>query len=71
MSEEINRTAPQVIYKFDCEFVEHQNQEREYNQFLYRKIEISRISMREGVGHSNDEIEAEFAARRAKLTKHK
>ena len=35
-----------------------------YEDFLRRKIEIARILKRAGYGRSNDEVEAEFVARR-------
>jgi hypothetical protein len=39
---------------------------REYQEFLRRTVEAARASMRTGRGIPNDEIEAEFAVRRAK-----
>ena len=41
---------------------------REYDEFLRRKVEAGRASMRAGLGRPNDEVEAEFAARRASVT---
>ncbi len=40
---------------------------REYNEFLHHKVESARASMRADLGQSNDEIEAEFAAKRANV----
>jgi len=40
---------------------------REYDEFLRRKVEAGRTSMRGGLGRSNDQVEAEFAARRASV----
>ena len=42
-----------------------QQEAREYDEFLHRRIELARSSMRAGQGISNDEVEADFAARRA------
>jgi hypothetical protein len=50
------------------EFVQRQRESREYDEFLGRKVDAGRVSMRAGVGHSNDEVEATFAARRAAVT---
>ncbi len=47
------------------EFVERQRHAREYDAFVSSKVEAGRASMRAGVGRSNDEVEAKFAARRA------
>jgi hypothetical protein len=50
-------------------FVKRQREAREYDEFLLHKVEAGRASMRAGLGRSNDEVEAEFAARRASVTK--
>jgi hypothetical protein len=39
----------------------------QYLEFLQQKVEAARTSMHSGQGQSNDEIEAEFAARRAQV----
>lgn len=38
------------------------------NNHMHRKIEAGRASMRTGFGRSNDEVEAEFVARRNQIT---
>jgi len=38
----------------------------EYIEFLRRKVEKARISMREGRGRSNEEVKAAFAAKHAR-----
>jgi predicted transcriptional regulator len=60
-----HRPASQVLRELMREFVERQRNAREYEDFLRRKIEAGRVSMRSGVGRSNEDVEAEFAARRA------
>jgi hypothetical protein len=47
--------------------VQGQRDERNYNAFLRAKIEAARVSMRAGEGRTNDEVEAEFSARRASV----
>ena len=64
-AEASHRPASQVLRELMREFVERQRQAREYDAFLGRKVEAGRASMRAGVGHSNEEVEANFAARRA------
>ena len=59
-----HRPASQVLRELMREFVQRQ---REYDEFLSRKVEAGRASMRAGQGRSNDEVEAEFAARRANV----
>ena len=48
------------------QFVQTQRESREYEAFLQRKVDIARTSMHSGNGLTNEEVEAEFAARRGK-----
>ena len=61
-----HRPACQVLRELMREFVQRQREAREYDEFLRRKVDAARSSMRAGLGRSNDEVEAEFAARRAR-----
>jgi predicted transcriptional regulator len=63
-AEATHRPASQVLRELMREFVQKQRNAREYEDFLRNKVEAGRISMRAGVGRSNDDVEAEFAARR-------
>ncbi|MBK8067602.1 MAG: antitoxin of toxin-antitoxin stability system [Rhodanobacteraceae bacterium] len=67
-AEAAHRPASQVVRELMREFVQRQRQAREYDAFLQRKVDAARTSMRAGHGQSNDEVEAKFAARRAKAT---
>jgi len=67
-AEASHRPASQVLRELMREFVDRQRQAREYDAFLTSKVEAGRVSKRAGVGRSNDEVEAEFAARRASAT---
>jgi predicted transcriptional regulator len=64
-AESAHRPASQVVRELMREFVQRQREAREYDEFLRRKVESGRAAMRAGQGRSNDEVEAEFAARRA------
>jgi predicted transcriptional regulator len=64
-AEAVHRPASQVLRELMREFVQRQRETREYDEFLGRKVDAGRASMHAGVGHSNDEVEATFAARRA------
>ena len=66
-AEAAHRPASQVLRELMREFVQRQRETREYDEFLGRKVEAARASMRTGVGPSNDEVEAEFAARRTQV----
>ncbi len=67
-AEAAHRPASQVLRELMREYVQHQREAREYDEFLHRKVEIARSSMRAGQGRSNDEVEADFATRRASVT---
>jgi hypothetical protein len=65
--EAAHRPASQVVRELMREFIQRQREAREYDEFLRRKVEIARSSMRAGRGRSNEDVEVEFAARRAEL----
>lgn len=67
-AEAAHRPASQILRELMREFVQRQRDIREYDEFLGRKVDAGRASMRAGVGHSNDEVEAAFAARRVVVT---
>ena len=62
-----HRPASQILRELMRTFVLQQRAAREYDEFLQRKVDGARASMREGLGQSNDEVEARFAARRASI----
>ncbi|MHC8336897.1 antitoxin of toxin-antitoxin stability system [Pseudomonas sp. HLT2-19-2] len=68
-AEASHRPASQIVREMMRQFVQTQRESREYEAFLQRKVDSARISMRAGEGLSNDEVEAQFAARRAQVTK--
>jgi len=63
-AEAAHRPASQIVRELMRQFVQAQRDSREYETFLQRKVDIARTSMRTGDGLTNDEVEAEFAARR-------
>jgi predicted transcriptional regulator len=62
-----HRPASQIVREFMRDFVQRQTEAREYDAFLLRKVELGRADMQAGRSRSNDEVEAEFAQRRAEL----
>ena len=62
-----HRPASQVMRELMRAFVQRQQEAREYDEFLHRKVQLARSSMRAGQGLSNDEVEADFVARRAQV----
>lgn len=65
-AEAAHRPASQVLRELMRDFVRQQRQAREYDEFLSQKVEAGRASMQAGRGRPNDDVEALFAARRAK-----
>ena len=63
----VHRPASQIARELMREFVERQREAREHDEFLRRKVGAARASMQTGRGRSNEEVEAEAAARRADL----
>lgn len=63
----VHRPASQIMRELMRDFIHRQQQAREYEVFLRNKVEAGRASMRQGRGHGNDEVEAEFSARRARI----
>ena len=66
-AEASHRPASQVLRELMREFVQRQREARAYDEFLRGKVEAGRVSMRTGQGRSNDDVEAEFATRHARV----
>jgi predicted transcriptional regulator len=60
-----HRPASQVLRELMRGFVQQQQQQRAHDEFLTQKVDAARISVRAGLGRTNDDVEAEFAAKRA------
>ena len=59
-----HRPASQVMRELMRSYIEQRRQQREYDDYLKHKVETARSSLRHGHGRSNDDVEAEFEARR-------
>lgn len=68
-TEAAHRPASQVLRELMREFVQRQREAKEYDEFLRAKVTAARTSMQAGLGHANEEVETEFAARRASVTR--
>lgn len=66
----VNRPASQVMRDLMRDFIRQQQQAKEHDDFVQRKVAAARASVDAGRGRSNDDVEAEFAARRAKALGH-
>jgi predicted transcriptional regulator len=66
-AEAAHRPASQVIRELMREFIGRQREAREYDEYLSRKVEVARAQRDSGLHYSNEEVEAEFSARRAEL----
>lgn len=63
----VHRPASQVVRDLMREFVQRQQEARDYEGFVRRKVEAARTEPEAGLTFSNEDVEAEFAARRADL----
>ncbi len=68
-AEAAHQPASQVARELFREYVRRQREARDYDNFLRQKVEAGRASIRAGKGATNEEVEAAFAARRARLPK--
>ena len=68
-AEAAHQPASQVARELFREYVRRQREARDYDNFLRQKVEAGRASIRAGKGATNDEVEAAFAARRARPPK--
>lgn len=59
-----DRPASQVLRELMRGYIDQRRQAREYEDYLRRKVEAGRASMRAGRGRANEEVEAEFAEKR-------
>lgn len=64
-AEASHRPASQVVRELMREFVRRQ---QDHSAFMQRKVETARTSVHAGRGRSNEDVESEFAARRARIT---
>jgi predicted transcriptional regulator len=59
-----HRPASQVVRELMREYVRNQQQRQAYEAFVQDKVDIARAQIAEGRHTSNEEVEAEFTARR-------
>ena len=62
-----HRPASQLLRELMRDFVQRQKQAREYEDFLRGKVDLAREQIASGQHASNEEVEARFAALRAKV----
>jgi predicted transcriptional regulator len=64
---EVDRPASQIVRELMRGYVEKKKDEREYEEFVRRKVEKALESVKAGRLLSSEEVEEEFAKRRAEL----
>lgn len=60
-----DRTGAQLLRGFMRDYVARRREAEEYNAWFIEQVEIGRAAARRGEFVSGEEVEAEFAARRA------
>jgi predicted transcriptional regulator len=68
-AEAADRPASQIMRELMRDYVRRQREARQYEEFLRKKVDIARTSVQAGTGRSNEEVENEFAARRAQAVR--
>jgi len=63
-----HRPASQVLRELMRGYIAEKRRAREYRSFLQAKVEAGRADMVADNGFSNEQVEAEFAARRASVS---
>jgi predicted transcriptional regulator len=66
----VHLPASQVMRDLMRDFISQQQQVKNHDDFVQRKVAAARASIQAGRGRSNDDVEAAFAARRAKAQGH-
>lgn len=67
-AEACHRPASQVVRELMREFVQRQQDQRDYSAFLHAKVAAARASVDKGLGRPSAAVEADFAARRERIT---
>ena len=62
-----HRPASQVVRELMRDYVQQQRDQREHSAFLQRKVDVARRSVEAKRGRTNEAVEADFAARRARI----
>ena len=62
-----HRPASQIVRELMRDFVNRRKKAREYDQYLARKAEAARQSLKAGLGRGNDDVEADFQERRDRM----
>jgi hypothetical protein len=65
----MHRPASQLVRELMRDFIDARREKRDYVEFLRAKVDLARTSAQLGFGRSNEDVEAEFAARRAQAVK--
>ena len=68
-AEAADRPASQIMRELMRDYVRRQREARQYDEYLRKKVDAARTSVQAVTGRSNEEVESEFAARRAQAVK--
>lgn len=69
-AQSVHQPASQVMRDLMRDFIHQQQQAKDHDDFVQRKVAAARASIQAGRGRSNDDVEAAFAAHRAKVQGH-
>ena len=60
-AEAADRPASHVVRELMRDFIRQQKEAREYEGFLYRKVDHARAQVRSGESSADEDVEAEFS----------
>jgi hypothetical protein len=66
-AEAADRPASQIVREFMRDFIKESSRRLDYDDYYRRKVERARRSIDAGIGRSDEEVRADFAARVAAL----
>ena len=66
-AEASHRPASQIVRELMRDFIQRQQEAREYEAFLHGKVDQARAQIASGQSASNESVESRFEARRAAL----
>lgn len=58
------RSASKIMSDLIRDYIQKRHEDRSYEEYLQRKVDAARVSVSEGNGIPNDEVERIFSARR-------
>jgi predicted transcriptional regulator len=66
-AEAAHRPASQLLRELIRDYIRQRQEQRYYDEYLQRKVDVARSQIAKGQHLSNEDVEAQFAAKRSTL----